>query len=92
MNDHDFLKKMMKAALLSGVFAEIQKIDTRTVAKELFDGTNARRQYLEHHPSIQTDVTDRDMLLLHIDMAIDAGDSELFMQLTSKLKEMEVLV
>ena len=48
-------------------------------------------QYLEHHPSIKTGVTDKDMLLLQIDMALDAEDMEMFMQLTNELKGMEVL-
>lgn len=49
-------------------------------------------EYLEHHPSIETDVTDEDMLLLQIDMALDSGDMELFMRLTDELKGMGVLV
>ncbi|KAA0941600.1 IDEAL domain-containing protein [Sporosarcina sp. ANT_H38] len=50
------------------------------------------REYLEHHQSIKTDVTDKDMLLLQIDRALDAKDVEMFMQLTDELNGMEVLV
>ena len=50
------------------------------------------RQYLEHHPSIKTDITGEDMLLLQIDMALDDRDMEMFMQLTEELKGMGVLV
>lgn len=45
---------------------------------------------LEHDPRIKTSLTDKDMLLLHIDMALDAGDVDAFMRLTKGLNEMEV--
>ena len=88
MNNHDkdFIKKMMMASFPS-VFAEVRQIDF-----EEFKETKMSRDYLEHHPSIETAITDEDMLLLQIDMALDAGDMELFMQLTDELKGMEVLV
>lgn len=47
---------------------------------------------MEHAHDIQCGITDEDMLLLRIDMALDTGNVELFMQLTDQLKEMEVLV
>lgn len=34
-------------------------------------------------------ITDKDMLLLQIDMALDLVDSKWFLQLTDRLKEME---
>lgn len=45
----------------------------------------------EHDPRIKTSLTDKDMLLLHIDMALDSGDVDTFMQLTEALNGMEVL-
>ncbi len=94
MNNHenDFIKNLMKAALLSGISAEMQKIDSRKSMAEMPEGTKMSRQYLEHHPSIDTGITDKDMLLLQIDMALDVKDAERFMQLTDELKGMEVLV
>ena len=82
MNSHenDFFKKFIKAALIASISSEIS------------ERSKMSREYLEHHPSIKTDVTDEDMLLLQIDMALDSGDMELFMQLTDELKGMEVLV
>lgn len=43
----------------------------------------------EYNPKIQTRLTDMDMLLLRIDMALDAGDKEQFLLLTDQLKEVE---
>lgn len=60
--------------------------------QEMFNGTKERRRYLEYHHSIQTSVRDEDMLVLQIDMALDAGDMERFMQLKEELKGMGVLV
>ena len=91
MNDEMF-RQMLKNALL--MHLQMQSINTkvREEIQEAFDGTNERRRYLEHHKSIQTDVTDKDMLLLQIDHALDSGDEERFMQLTDELKGMGVLV
>ncbi|MEK3935949.1 IDEAL domain-containing protein [Sporosarcina sp. FSL W7-1349] len=44
---------------------------------------------LEYSPKIQTRLTDMDMLLLRIDMALDAGDKKQFLLLTDQLKEVE---
>lgn len=79
-HDNDFFKKLMKAALIASVSAEIS------------ERSKMSRHYLEHHPSIETDVTDEDMLLMQIDMALDMWDMQLFMQLTDELKGMEVLL
>ncbi|WP_438298410.1 IDEAL domain-containing protein [Sporosarcina sp. FA15] len=61
------------------------KINSRKLMTEMSEGSKMSREYLEHHPSIETDVTDKDMLLLQIDMALDDGDMELFMRLTNEL-------
>ena len=45
--------------------------------------------WLEHDPRIKTSLTDKDMLLLHIDMALDAGDVDAFMGLIEALKSFE---
>lgn len=58
----------------------------------LFIGTDEYRRYLEYHPSINTDMSDKAMLLLRIDMALDLEDMEMFMRLTDELKGMGVLV
>jgi len=44
---------------------------------------------LEHDPRIKTSITDKDMLLLNIDMALDGGDAEMFTLLTDELKVLE---
>lgn len=84
--DSDFIKSLINASLRNAFYEmEAQKV---TAA---FESRKIPREHLEHDPSIQTDITDIDMLLLHIDIALDSGDSELFMQLTNELKGMEVL-
>ncbi|QNK89418.1 IDEAL domain-containing protein [Sporosarcina sp. resist] len=96
-NDHERekFKRLMEGfsfALYANALAEIKKIDTSKVMARMSEETKMSRQYLEHHPSIKTDVTDKDMLLLQIDMALDSGDMEMFMRLTDELKGMGVLV
>ena len=44
---------------------------------------------LEHDPNIKTAITERDMLLLHVDIALDSGDEDAFMRLTKELKNLE---
>ncbi|MEK4403468.1 IDEAL domain-containing protein [Sporosarcina sp. FSL K6-6792] len=89
MNDEIF-RNMLKKAFLANL--QMQNTDTRKLVPGIFIGTDEHRLYLEYHPSIKTDVTDEDMLLVQIDMALDAGDMEMFMRLTDELKGMGVLV
>lgn len=42
---------------------------------------------LEYSPSIKTIITDRDMLKVHIDIALKHGDKKMFMKLTKHLQE-----
>jgi len=85
--DSELIRSLIKASLLNS-FSEMNA----QKATASFESRKIPREHLEHHPSIQTAITDKDMLLLHIDMALDAGDLELFMHLTNELKGMEVLV
>ena len=79
-SNNDFIAGLIKAAIQTNFLAETkQRIDNP-------------RKYLECHPSIQTSVTDEDMLLVQIDMALDERDMELFVRLTDELKGMGVLV
>ncbi|WP_421100974.1 IDEAL domain-containing protein [Sporosarcina psychrophila] len=96
-NDHERekFKRLMEGfsfAVYANALAEMGKINSRKVMNEISEESKMSRQYLEHHPSIKTDVTDEDMLFLQIDMALDDGDMEMFMQLTNELKGMGVLV
>ncbi len=94
MNNHesDFIKSMMKAALIHNVLEGAKKIDGRALMSGATEGSDIRRRFPEHHPSIQTAITDKDMLLLHIDMALDIENEELFKLLTAELRVMEALV
>ncbi|WP_399632520.1 IDEAL domain-containing protein [Sporosarcina sp. SG10008] len=71
--------------MYTNALGEMGKINSRKLMAEMSEGSKMSREYLEHHPSIETDVTDKDMLLLQIDMALDDGDMELFMRLTNEL-------
>ncbi|MET3657144.1 IDEAL domain-containing protein [Sporosarcina sp. FSL K6-1540] len=71
--------------MYTNALGEMGKINSRKLMTEMSEGSKMSREYLEHHPSIETDVTDKDMLLLQIDMALDDGDMELFMRLTNEL-------
>lgn len=88
MNDEMF-RMMLKQAFLAQL--QMQNTDVRKLMPEMFDGTNEHRRYLEHHPSIQTSVTDEDMLLLQIDHALDDGDEDRFALLTNELQTMDIL-
>ncbi|MET3658888.1 IDEAL domain-containing protein [Sporosarcina psychrophila] len=96
-NDHERekFKRLMEGfslAVYANALGEMGKINSRKLMAEMSEGFKMSREYLEHHPSIETDFTDKDMLLLQIDMALDDGDMEMFMQRTNELKGMEVLV
>ena len=96
-NDHERekFKRLMEGfsfAVYANALAEMGKINSQKFAAEMSDEPKMSRQYLEHHPSIETGITDKDMLLMQIDMALDTGDMEMFMQLTDELKGMGVLV
>ncbi len=63
-----------RASLVSGL-ADFQKDIRKRKDTQGMLGTNERRRYLEHHHSIETHVTDKDMLLLlQIDHALDIGE------------------
>lgn len=46
---------------------------------------NLTRQHIEHHPSIETSITDRDMLPFLIDYALYTRNEEMFMKLTGEM-------
>ena len=80
-NDHERekFKRLMESfsiAECANALGEMGKINSRKLMAEMSEGSKIFRQYLEHHPSIETDITDEDMLLLQTDMALDAGDME----------------
>ena len=94
-HEREKFKRLMEGfsfAVYANALAEMEKINSRKLMAEMSEESKMSRQYLEHHPSIETDVTDKDMLLLQIDMALDSGNMEMFMRLTNELKGMEVLV
>lgn len=88
MNNNDEMLKALRSLYVRTIFES----NIKNLASSMNDNMQRSYRELEHHPSIQTDITDKDMLLIRIDMALDAGDSELFMHLTNELKGMEVLV
>ena len=93
--EREKIKRLIKSfsyAVYANALAEMGKINSRKLMAEMSEESKMSREYLEHHPSIETGITEKDMLLLQIDMALDAGDMELFLQLTDELKGMEVLV
>ena len=61
----------MKSVLF--VSMQMQKIDTQKLMGEMFEDGKLSRRYIEYHPSVWTDVSDEDMLLLQIDHALDCG-------------------
>lgn len=79
MNDEMF-KRLMNEAAKAAFF---NVVTSKAVAQPI----HVNYRYLEHHPQIETNVTDADILKLHIDIALDTGDKELFMELTDQLKE-----
>lgn len=67
----DYIKK----AFINALFNEVHKRRSPTYEE------------LEHSKSIQTVLTDADILRIQIDGALDCGDEVLFMKLTDQLKE-----
>lgn len=93
--NNDLFGNMMNAAIraaLTQSLADLQNDIIKRKKTQGMIGTNERRRYLENHHSIQTSVTDKDMLLLQIDLALDVRDMELFLRLTNELKGIGVLV
>ncbi len=89
-HEREKLKNLMgnfSVAVYVDALTEMGKINSRKLTAEMSKELKMSRLYLEHHPSIETDVKDKDMLL-QIDMALDVGDMEIFMQLTDELKGM----
>lgn len=90
MTEHEIQQNHINELIL--LTQQNQTLKIRNLAAEMSEESKMSRQHLEHHPSIKTDITDEDMLLLQIDMALDDRDMEMFMQLTEELKGMGVLV
>lgn len=94
--NNDRERELIRSLIQNATFAvygmEMQKLYTRNFTTDMPGESKMSRDYLEHHPSIKTDVTDKDMLLLQIDLALDAKDMKLFVRLTDELKGMGVLV
>lgn len=76
----DFVAGLIRAAIKANHPSFLEK-----VKKDI----GSPREFIECHPSIKTSVTDKDMLLLRIDMALDGGDEEMFKLLTDGLRELE---
>lgn len=59
--------------------------DILRAAKEA--AKEASYQYMEY--DCHSNLTDEDMIKIHIDFALENGDKEMFMQLTGQLKEVQ---
>ena len=68
------------------VIRELMRVHLMKCAFKVLNEQTVSYFEMEHAPDIQCGITDEDMLLLRIDMALDTGDVELFMQLTNALK------
>lgn len=95
-DNNDFIKKLMMASVHMSLTSALEDLRNdskiRGNVKGAFRISDKQYRHLEYDDSIQTDVTDEDMLLLQIDYALDSGDEERFMLLTGELKGMGVLV
>lgn len=80
----DVIRQMFRAHMLKTIFEGLATAALKESDRSYHD--------MELHESIKTSITDEDMLLLQIDHALDSGDVERFMLLTSELKGMGVLV
>ena len=82
MNPNDAKKLLKHMALQRVMENEVERYFSEVAGPEDL-------HQLEHDPSIKTTITDTDMLLFHVDMALDAGDEDAFMQLTAELRNMK---
>lgn len=73
----DFVAGLIRAAI---------KANHPSILEQVKRAVGSPREFIECHPSIETDIADKDMLLLRIDMALDSGDEEVFGLLTGELK------
>lgn len=79
----DIIKKMFQEALNNSYR------ETGAQIRDMSRKINFSYQRLEFSPSIDTNITDADMLRIHIDIALDNGDKDLFMKLTEQLMQIE---
>ena len=91
-NNGDFIRRIIAIQLIqkyalggSAGNAMVRSVFGEQEDKELL------RHNLESHPSIKSKITDKDMLHCRIDWALETRDMELFMNLTNKLKEFELV-
>lgn len=81
MND-EIIRKLFIKAMERSFHENVQ-------LKELSRNIHFSYERLEFSPSIKTEITDADMLRIHIDIALDNGDKVLFMKLTDQLSQIE---
>lgn len=88
MNNHDnfgyFLRQVVAQSMLEGGFG---KAIQESIAQG-HKGSERYRQLVECNSTIKTAITDVDMLLFRIDMALDAKDKLMFDLLVQELGEL----
>ena len=87
MNNHNDFRKIMHEMIMQEALRETLKILSAGKPVQSLKDFEARRE--EYDPSIETSITDRDMLLWRIDMALDNRDEFAFDLLVRELEGVE---
>lgn len=82
MNNYD---KNNSFDVIRSLLASQMHKAAKELVKEITSDKSKLRRFLEYR--CETVVTDEDMLKIHIDIALENNDKEMFMKLTNQLNE-----
>lgn len=86
MNNYDDFRKLLMGLALQQSFERVDVKMMREYAIQKWEGRTELRQMIECSPNIETAITDTDMLLWRIDMALDNRDEVAFDLLVQELE------
>ncbi len=81
----NYEKELARMLSVSGLYSNL--VRSALESEKINSISKDQYEKLECHSSIKTSVTDRDMLKIQIDHALDTGNKDLFLQLSQELKE-----
>lgn len=89
MNGHNDFEKVLYQMVMQQMFGNVARDLVKEHATQKLEGRTELRQLIECNPNIETAITDTDMLLWRIDMALDNGDEVTFDLLVQELEGVE---
>lgn len=89
MNGHEDFRKVLRQVVMQQFLENMGRDPIKEYVFRKFEGRTELRQLIECNPNIETTITDTDMLLWRIDMALDNGDEVAFGLLVQELEGVE---